>query len=68
MPFIMMLIVLAIMIFVKAKIVRIICAIIFLVLVSSLLSYQGVLPRNFNIIELFREWFGLVKVEGTFGG
>ena len=62
------LIVIAIMIFIKAKIVRIICTLILIALGLSVLSYVGLLPNNFNIVELFKEWFGIGKIEGVFTG
>ena len=53
-----------IVIAVKSKIVKIIGTIILIVLVLSVLSYLGVLPINFNIIAMIKEWFGAGKAEG----
>ena len=62
------LIVLLMGIFIKAKVVRIICGIILLALILSILSYVSMLPSNFNVIELIKEWLGLGKAESIHGG
>lgn len=53
------LIVLAVGIFVKSKILRIICGIVLLALVVSVLCYVGILPDNFNVVELVKSLLGL---------